>query len=321
MPKIFFIVGAIMLGVTMQAQQKQSASAARPLHSKKESLTKLPDAAKLKQMAARFQPTQLVVDVSGLSSGDQKALVKLIQASRLINDIFLTQLWSGNHAELARLEKDKSELGRERLHYFWINKGPWSDLDGHTAFLPDVPPKKQPGANFYPPDMTKEEFESWVKALPPAARRAAEGFFTVIARGPAGKLSAIPYSKTYSKDLDRAARLLRQAAALTDNQSIKKFLNSRADAFLSNDYFASDVAWMDLDEPLDVTIGPYETYNDELFGCKAAFESYINLRDEKESAKVKFFADHMQEVENHLPIEPRYRNPKLGAAAPIRVES
>ena len=102
----------------------------------------------------------------------------------------------------------------------------------------------------------------------------------------------------------------------TDNASLKKFLNLRADAFLSNDYYASDVAWMDLDSPLDITIGPYETYNDELFGYKAAFEAYINIRDEKEPARLQQFSSRLQEVENNLPIDPRYRNPKLGASAP-----
>ena len=93
----------------------------------------------------------------------------------------------------------------------------------------------------------------------------------------------------------------------------------RADSFLSNDYYASDLAWMDLDAPLDVTIGPYETYNDEVFGYKAAFEAYVTLRDDQETAKLRFFAGHMQEIENHLPMDPRFRNPKIGAAAPIRV--
>ena len=120
-------------------------------------------------------------------------------------------------------------------------------------------------------------------------------------------------------DLEKAAGLLREAAALTDNASLKKFLTLRADAFHSNDYYASDLAWMDLDAPLDITIGPYETYNDELFGYKAAFEAYITIRDDRETDRLNTFAAHLQEVENNLPIDPKYRNPKLGAAAPIRV--
>ena len=303
----------------MQAQQKESAKAAKLSRSAKGNVANFPDAPKLKQMAARFAPTPLDVNVSGLSDGDQKALLKLIQASRLINDIFLTQLWSGNHAELAKLEKDKSELGRERLHYFWINKSPWSEIDGHTAFVPGVLPKKLPGANFYPEDMTKEEFESWVKALPADQREQAEGFFTVIRRNSSQKLTLVKYSQEYRADLERAAALLKEAAALTDSATLKKFLETRASAFLSNDYYESDLAWMDLDAPLDITIGPYETYNDEIFGYKAAYEAYVNVRDEKESAKLASFSDHLQEIENNLPEDPQYRNPKLGASSPIRV--
>jgi hypothetical protein len=273
----------------------------------------------LKRMITRFAPTELRVDTSALSAGDRKALPKLIEAARIVNRLFMTQLWSGNHALAARLQKDKTPLGRARLHYFWINKGPWSDLDEHRAFLPGVPPKKLPGANFYPPDLTREEFEAWEKTLPEPERLQAQGFFTVIERDGAKGLKAVPYSVVYKADLEDAARLLREAAAETDNATLKTFLTLRADAFLSNDYYASDVAWMDLDAPLDITIGPYETYNDELFGYKAAFEAYINLRDDQETAKLKFFADHMQEIENNLPMEPRYRNPRLGASAPIRV--
>ena len=274
--------------------------------------TKSPALPELKRMIARFARTELRVDTSALSAGDQKALVKLIEASWIVDDIFLTQLWSGSHGLLRELEKDQTPLGKARLHYFLINKGPWSDLDGHAAFLPGVPPKKLPGANFYPADMTKEEFESW-------NNKAAQDFFSVIVRDSAKHLRRVPYSEAYRKDLERAANRLREAAAETDNESLKRFLALRADAFLSNDYYASDVAWMDLDAPIDVTIGPYETYNDEIFGYKAAFEAYVNLKDEQETAKLKFFADHMQEIEDNLPMEPRFRNPKIGAAAPIRV--
>jgi len=275
--------------------------------------------AELNRMIARFAPTEIRVDTSALSAGDQKALAHLIAAARVIDDIFLTQLWSGNHTLLVQLEKDKTPPGQARLHYFLINKGPWSDLDGHRAFLPGAPPRKLPGANFYPPDMTKEEFESWVKTLDENQRHEAEGFFTVIVRDRAKHLQFVPYSEAYQTDLDRAAHLLREAAGATENETLKKFLASRAEAFRSNDYYASDLAWMDLDAPLDITIGPYETYNDEIFGYKAAFEAYVNLRDDKESAKLKFFADHMQQIENNLPIDPQYRNPKIGADSPIRV--
>jgi hypothetical protein len=278
----------------------------------------IPDLAQLQKMIARFKPTELRVDVSKLSPGDRLALPKLIEAARVLNDIFLTQMWSGNHALHAKLRRDTTALGKARLDYFWLNKSPWSDIDGHDAFLPDVPAKKLPGANFYPEDMTREEFETWVKTLSKPEREQAEGFFTVIHRDADRKLYAVPYSQEY-RDLEKSVKLLEQAAGLTDNATLKKFLTTRAAAYRSNDYYESDIAWMDLDAPIDITIGPYETYNDDIFGYKASFEAYVNLRDDAETAKLRFFADHLQEVENNLPIDPRYRNPKLGASAPIRV--
>jgi hypothetical protein len=282
-----------------------------------------PDLAQLEKMASRFAPIPLSVDTSKLSPGDREALVKLIEAARILNDIFMQQMWDGNLALYAHLQKDTTPLGKARLHYFWINKSPWSDLDEYKAFLPGVPPRKPLGANFYPENMSKEAFESWVAQLSPKEQEQAKSFFTVIRSKensqPPNNLSAIAYSQQYADDLMRAANLLREAAAFTDNASLKKFLNLRADAFVSNDYYESDMAWMDLDAPLDITSGPYETYNDELFGYKAAFETYVNLRDDQETAKLSVFAQHLQDIENNLPIGPQYRNPKLGAGAPIRV--
>ena len=296
--------------------------------------TAMPNQAQLAKMASRFAPAPMRVDTSALSPGDRQALVKLIEAARILDDIFLKQLWSGNTALYQRLQKNKTPAGRAVFHYFWLNKGPWSDIDDYKAFVPGVPRRKPLGANFYPEDMPKEDFEHWLASLTPEEQEQAKSFFTVIRYktpvpkpkgflGPPEKLHdsmvIVPYSEEYKDELTRAAGLLREAAGLTDNASLKKFLNARADAFLSNDYYESDMAWMDLDAPLDVTIGPYETYNDELFGYKAAFEAYINLRDEKESAKLSAFAKHLQEIEDNLPMDPQYRNPKLGAAAPIRV--
>jgi hypothetical protein len=286
---------------------------------KKPAAPAYPEATELKRMAARFAPTEMKVETSALSAGDKQALVKLIEAAKVVNHLFMEQLWSGNLALYQKLQQDKTPLGQARLHYFWINKSPWSEIDQHKAFIPGVPEHKPAGANFYPEDMTREEFESWVKTLPPEQKEQAIGFFTVIRRNAAKKLTIVPYSQEYKADLDRAGQLLKEAAALTDNASLKKFLTTRAAAFSSNDYFESDMAWMDLDAPLDITYGPYETYNDELFGYKAAFEAYINLRDDKESARLAFLGQHLQEIENNLPEDPKYRVAKLGAAAPIRV--
>ncbi|MEO6326639.1 MAG: hypothetical protein ABIT01_12840 [Thermoanaerobaculia bacterium] len=278
-----------------------------------------PDAAGLARMAARLSPTEIRVDISALSAGDRKALAKIIQAAQVVNDLYLQQVWSKNVALFQSLKKDRSPLGRARLDYFWINKGPWSKLDADIAFLPGVPPKKVPGAAFYPESATKEQLESWMKGLPEAERQKAQGFFTVIRSVPDSGFKIVPFTQVYKADLERAARLLNEAAALTDNATLRTFLKSRAAAFLSNEYRESDLAWMDLDAPLDLTIGPYETYNDEFFGYKASFEAYVNLRDEKETARLGAFSKHLQEIENALPIAAELRNPKIGALAPIRV--
>jgi hypothetical protein len=279
-----------------------------------------PGTAELRHRASRFAPTPLHVDITRLDVRDRQALVKLIEAGRIIDDIFLKQLWSGNEKLYRQLLQDTSPLGRARLRIFWINKGPWSDLDGHRAFLPDVPERKPLGANFYPEDMTRKEFGKWVAGLPEKKAELAKSFFTVIRRDRIDhQLETAPYFREYRDDLERAAKLLREAAALTVNPSLKRFLETRAAAFLNDDYYESDITWMGVDAPLDITIGPYETYNDELFGYKAAFEAYLCVRDDAETEKLKDFSRHLQDVENNLPIDPAYRNPKLGATTPIRV--
>ena len=273
----------------------------------------------LAKKIARFAPTTLTADVSKLTPKDRQALDKIIAAAKLLDPLFLRQVWSGNDALEKKLLADKSPLGRERLHYFYINDGPWSRLDNNEPFIAGVPQEKPPQAAYYPDDMTKDEFNAWVQTLTDADKQKATGFFWLIRRDADKKLTIVPYSEAYKEYLEPAARLLREAAALTTNATLKNFLNKRADAFGSDDYYDSDVAWMDLDAPIDVTIGPYETYEDELFSYKAAFEAYITIRDDAETAKLARFSGHLQELENNLPIDPRYRNPKLGAASPIRV--
>src|ERR1035441_7214415 len=143
----------------------------------------MPDLNQLKQMSARFAPVTLKYDAAGLSAGDRQALPKLVEAARVLNHLFLDQVWSGNREVYAKLQRDTTPLGKARLRYFWLNKGPWSDLDDHAAFVPDVLARKPQGANFYPLDMTREEFEAWVKGLPATEREQALGFFSVVRRG------------------------------------------------------------------------------------------------------------------------------------------
>jgi hypothetical protein len=318
-PTTLLLICAVAFAPTPASPKKHAQqNAAQPSPSAKSSPA-IPDLAQLKTMSARFAPTPLRVDISTLSAGDQKALVKLIAAARIVNIIFMQQFWSHDLATYQKLRHDRTPLGAEQTHYFVINKGPWSEIDEWAAFIPDVPARKLPGANFYPEDMTKDEFEAWVKTLSPEQKEQAQGFFTVIRRGPDRQLKIVPYNEEYKGDLNLAGKLLRDAAALTDNDSLKKFLTTRADAFASNNYYESDMAWMDLDAPVDVTFGPYETYIDEIFGYKASFEAYINVRDDKETARLAFLGKHLQEIEDNLPEDPQYRNPKLGALAPLRV--
>ena len=189
-------------------------------------LAAAPDLAELNRMIARYAPAEIRADASHLAPGDQKALQKLIEAARLVDDLFITQLWSGNAALHKKLEEDQSPLGQARLHYFMLNKGPWSDLDDHAAFLPDVPPKKPAGANFYPEDLTRDEFETWVVRLPRERQEEARGFFSVIRRTQQSKLYSVPYNTAYEDELEKLAALLNEAAALTANKSLKEFFDA-----------------------------------------------------------------------------------------------
>jgi hypothetical protein len=293
----------------------------------------VPSAAELRSMIARFAPVEIRADVASLPENEQRVVDKLVAAARIMDGLFLRQVWAGNDALLHQLSRDELQRARQagfagsidaadlpllRLHYFMINKGPWSRLDHNRPFVPGVPAKPE-AANFYPAGATKAEVQKWMDSLKGTAKTQATGFFTTIRRGDGGRLMAVPYSAEYQGALAMAAALLREAASLTRDASLKKYLASRADAFLSDDYYASDVAWMELDAAVEPTIGPYETYEDEWFNFKAAFEAFITLRDDAETKKLQAFSAHLQELENALPIDPKHRNPKLGAMAPIRV--
>ncbi len=277
-----------------------------------------PNEAQLKAMAARFAPVEIGADLKALPANERAALAKIIEAAEIMDPLYLRQTWAGNATLLLDLLADTSPLGKERLRMFLLHKGPWSNQDQNAPFLPGVGEKPK-GGNYYPPGATKEEVEAWLKTLSAADRAKATGFFTTLRKGPDGKWTIVPYSVEHQGELARAASLLEQAAKLTAQPTLKAFLTKRAEAFLSNDYYASDVAWMELDASIEPTIGPYEVYTDEWFNYKAAFEAFIAVRDDAETQKLAKFSSELQDIENHLPIDPKLRNPKIGALAPIRV--
>jgi hypothetical protein len=277
-----------------------------------------PETARLERMAARFAPVDIRVELSGLPEGERRALASLVKAARITDALFMRQMWAGNDALLLRLLEDDTPLGRARLDYFMINRGPWSRLDDNAVFVPGAPPKPE-AANFYPAGATKADMEAWLAGLPEAERAAATGFFTTIRRDAAGGFRAVPYSLEYQGELAEMARHLRDAAAATESPALKAFLLARADALASNDYYASDVAWMKLDSAIEPTIGPYEVYEDGWFNYKAAFEAFITVRDDAETAKLERFGRELQWLEDRLPIDAAYRRKQLGGLAPMRV--
>ena len=273
--------------------------------------------AALQRRVGQFAPAVLDFDDTVLQPWEKQVLKKLVEASFVLHDIYAVQVSEKIPGWRARLETEEGAGKSAAIDYFDIMVGPWDRLEHDRPFL-DVGPKPE-GAGFYPPDMTKQEFETYV-ASHPQDKPAFTGYFTVIRRDAQKKLTAIPYSQYYRNELNRAARLLKEAGTVAQNASLKDFLNKRADAFLSNDYYASDVAWMDLSGSLvEPTIGPYEVYEDALFGYKAAFESFVTVQDPRASAELDGLKNRMRDLERSLPIDDRYKNPNRGFESPIRV--
>ena len=269
-------------------------------------------------MTPLFAPVDIGADIASLPRSERSALARIIEAARIMDGLFLEQVWAGNPSLLLALQGERGAASRAQLAFFLLNKGPWSRVEENRAFVPGVPPKPE-GAAYYPPDATRDEVAAWIDGLPADERPRATGFFTVIRRDPDGGLQAVPYSLEYQGPLTIAAEHLRAAADLTAEPTLARYLRTRADAFASNEYYESDVAWMQLDSTIEPTIGPYEVYEDEWFNYKAAFEAFVTIRDDVETAQLTRFGAELQELEDNLPIDPAWRDPELGALAPIRV--
>lgn len=278
------------------------------------------DEATMRKKVAQFAPVVLEADLSHLPESERQVVAKLIEASRLLDPVFDRQVWAAYPRHHERLRAAAEEGGaREQLvlEYFEIMRGPWDRQDHFAPFAIDIP--HPPGAGFYPPNLSAKDFQSVVDANPAGAELLTSGF-TVIQRSSSdpSKLEAIPYSQAYREWLEPAATLLEEAAALTQNASLATFLRSRAAAFRSDDYYQSDKDWMDLDSTVEITIGPYETYEDELRGLKTSFESFVTVADPEASKKLAIYKDWLPKMEQNLPV-PKAVKTKRGAESPIRV--
>jgi hypothetical protein len=274
------------------------------------------DADHVQKQVQKFVPVKVDFDRTILPENEMLALKKLVQASKYMDIIFLQQVYSGNEKIDQKL-RNSSDPDQQLLYkFFKINYGPFDRLEHDKPFIENT--NKPKGANYYPEDMSKEEFTQWVKDHPDE-QEAFEDEFTLIRRDGDG-LIAIPYAEAYKELLDPTAALLKEAAELTANQSLKRYLNSRADAFSSNDYFQSDMDWVDLkDHLIEVVIGPYEVYEDGLFGYKAAFESFVTIVDPLESKKLATVAKYLDDMERHLPFPREHMNFNRGKKSPIMV--
>jgi Peptidase family M49 len=312
MKKAAFFLLVLALAACTQSETPSTGTAAEASGDKLQIREDVP------KRIARLPKTVIDYDRSLLNAEEQQVVAKLIEASKHIDEIYWLQVDEGNPALRDRLAKQAGAggLDQEGYDYFVASKGKWDRLAKDEPFIAPFEEKPE-GAAFYPKDMKKEELEKYVAAHPDQ-KAALEGLFTVVRRE-GNALKAIPYSVHYKQHLEPAAAKLREAAALTTNASLKNYLTKLADALLKDNYRESDIAWMDLEGPIEVVIGPYEVYEDEMFNFKAAFESFITVVDKPESDKLAVYAKHLPAMEMNLPEPDEYKNKNRGTESPIRV--
>jgi hypothetical protein len=252
-----------------------------------------------------YKEVTLSADLSHFSAKQKKMLALLIDASKIMDDLFWKQAFSQDKkAFLASINEEKIRRFAE------INYGPWDRLDGDKVFLTQNNAKAH-GAEFYPKDMTKEEFEK-------SMLTEKNGLYSIISRNDDGQLMTIAYSEIYSDEINRAAAILEKAATFAEDKEFANYLNMRADALRTDEYQASDLAWMDMkNNPIDVVIGPIETYEDQLFGYRAAFEAYVLIKDLSWSDKLAKYAQYLPELQKELPVSKKYKAEVPGSDADL----
>lgn len=258
-----------------------------------------------KQLLDKYTEFTLTSDLSHLDENYRKMLPLLIDVAEIMDELFWEQSLGQPKNEFL------SSISNENLRkYAEINYGPWDRLDGNKAFIETLGEKPK-GANFYPVDMDSTEFSK-------LADNRKTNQYTIIRRDSEGYLMVIPYSEAYKVKLEKASALIRQAAELSGDEGLKKYLILRSEALLTDDYQPSDMAWMDMkSNPIDFVVGPIETYEDQLYGYKAAFEAYVLIKDMEWSKKLEKFAAFLPELQKNLPVDAKYKKEMPGSDADL----
>jgi len=244
-----------------------------------------------------YELVELTTDLSALSDNDKEVLPLLIKAAEVMDELFWLQAYPQRDSLLATIEDEHTKA------FIDINYGPWDRLNGDKPFIDGIGTKPL-GAFFYPANMSKEEFES---------SGLEHDMYSVIRRDSKGNLVAIPYSEAFNLQLNTAADYLRQAAEKTNNEQLRKYLVLRAAALLSDDYDLSDRAWLDMKtNSLDIIIGPIENYEDKLFNSKAAFESYVLVKDKEWSGRLAKYVEMLPALQKGLPVSAKYKEENPG---------
>ncbi len=256
------------------------------------------------QLVNKYAKVELTSDISHLNDNEKQMLVLLFEAAKIMDDIFWTQNIGPKEAFLATITDPRLRLFAE------INYGPWDQLDNQKPFIEGYGPKPA-GAQFYPADMTKEEFEAFDNPNKTS-------LYTLIRRAENGALKALWYHEVYAGQIEKAASLLEQAATLSDDEGFANYLRLRAKALRTDDYLESDMAWMDMrNNNVDLVIGPIENYLDGLFGYKAAHEAFILIKDHKWSDRLSRYAQFLPELQKKLPVDEVYKQEVPGSDADL----
>ncbi len=270
----------------------------------------------LKQRLARFRQVQMPLPSAGLTSREQKMISKLVDASRYLDDIYWRQVDPDGLELYESLEKSTDPKAVELRRYLWINGSRFDLLDGDRPFVGRDP--APPGRGFYPQGLTRDQIEQYVKEHPD--KRTEIYSPTTVVRWHGSELEGLPYHIAYRSFLEPAASDLRAAADLSPDSAFANYLRLRADALLSDDYFKSDIAWLDLKNPkIDLIFGPYETYEDTLLGVKASYGASVLVRNQEESRKMETFQKYVADIQDALPIPERDRPSKRGLQTPMEV--